>query len=164
MPSNLSTVMENIATVIEGSATFIAKCAIDSVDPADQIYWFSARPGEETEAVRPAVIARPLVILRPEKFELLRYSAGCMQPDLTVRMHINDKWRGADWQAQVKDFLEFYSALVEDIASINESGTSTPIRSISQVNDPVATERREGTPNFGFWAVEFDLLVGNEFD
>jgi len=161
----MAIVLEKAKILIQENSAFVAQCAIDGLTPANQVFLHAYRPvfagGEE----RPDDIPRPFVILAPEEFSFNEHSEGCMFPQMSIAMHVND-WYRCDlesetyFQESAENFTNFLSEFLDELSSGNRQPQHLVMRKITQTTRPQPVARRDENDGYRFWFAEFLIQLG----
>lgn len=160
----MAIVMERLELLIVANSAFVAQCAIDGLTPAEQVFWHANRPELIGNVVRPDPLTRPFVIIRASDFNYNEHSVGCMFPQMTIRMHVQDRYRGNTFQETAKNFTNFVGQFLDELSRQNMQPQSLVFRKITQTTDPEPIPRRDENEDYGFWFAEYDLQIGADIE
>lgn len=153
-------VLEKLKNMLAANSAFVAQCALEGLTPASQVFLHANRPEMIGGQIRPDDIERPFLIIAPEDFSYNEHSEGCMFPQMTVALHINDKYRGSSFGETGENFTNFVSSLLEELSQQNRQPQSLVMRKISQVTRPQAVARRDENDGYKFWFCEYVITLG----
>lgn len=160
----MATVMERLESLIVANSIFIAQCALDGLTPANQIFWHAHRPEMTGNVITPSDITRPFVIMKPSEFNYNEHSVGCMFPQMHIKLHLNDRYRGTTFQETAKNFTNYIGQFLDELSRQNMQAQSLVFRKITQMTDPQPVARRDENDDFKFWFAEYDLQIGADIE
>lgn len=160
----MAIVLERLELLVVANSVFVSQCALDGLTPANQVFWHAHRPEVVGGVVRPCDIARPFVIIKTSEFTYNEHSVGCMFPQMNVKMHINDRYRGETFQETGMNFTNFLGQFIDELATQNMQPQSLVFRKLSQMTDPQPVARRDENDEYKFWFAEYDLQIGADIE
>lgn len=160
----MSVVLARVEEIIADSAIWQAQCDLDGVDYEDQILWHAYRPEFEGGVVQPGAIVRyPMCLLKISEASWQEFSPQCMNPMMTVAIHILDKTRGETHKDSAITFMNFWSQILEELATTNYASNGLIARNITQTQDPTAVKRNAvSVGKYDFWFAEGAIALGAE--
>lgn len=160
----MSLVLEKLEQLLVTNTIFVAQCALDSLTPADQIFWHAYRPATEGEVTRPTALKRPFIVVKCDDHVYNKHSVGCMTQQATLKLHINDRMRSTNFKESTQQFTNFVGQLMDEFSATNGQDDSLVIQTMTLTTAPTCVARREMNEDYQFWFCEYDLKIGAEFD
>jgi len=160
----MAIVMERLESLIVANSIFVAQCGLEGLTPANQVYWHAVRPEFTGNVVRPAPLERPFAIIKTSEFDYHEHSVGCMFPQMHIKLHLQDKYRGTTFQETAKNFTNYLGQFLDELSRQNMQAQSLVFRKITQMTDPQPVARRDENDDFKFWFAEYDLQIGADIE